>query len=232
MAKGKDIKLDQMVNIKPLTENQKKAFKSYKDGKNLFLYGAAGTGKTFVALFNGLQDVLRNDSPYDTVYMVRSAVPTREIGFLPGDEEDKTALFQVPYQNMVKFMFEMPGEREFGTLYERLKNQGSLMFLTTSFLRGITLDNAVIIVDECQNLTFHELDTIITRVGQDAKIIFCGDFFQTDLMKSSDKQGMVNFMKILDAMQQFDNIEFTIGDIVRSGFVKEYLINKIRLGVE
>jgi|TARA_B110000495_G_scaffold203574_1_gene227964 predicted ribonuclease YlaK len=232
MAKGKDIKLDQMVNIKPLTENQKKAFKSYKDGKNLFLYGAAGTGKTFVALFNGLQDVLRNDSPYDTVYMVRSAVPTREIGFLPGDEEDKTALFQVPYQNMVKFMFEMPGEREFGTLYERLKNQGSLMFLTTSFLRGITLDNAVIIVDECQNLTFHELDTIITRVGQDAKIIFCGDFFQTDLMKSSDKQGMVNFMKILDAMQQFDNIEFTIGDIVRSGFVKEYLINKIRLGIE
>lgn len=232
MAKGKDIKLDQMVNIKPLTENQKKAFKSYKDGKNLFLYGAAGTGKTFVALFNGLQDVLRNETPYDTVYMVRSAVPTREIGFLPGDEEDKTALFQVPYQNMVKFMFEMPGEREFGTLYERLKNQGSLMFLTTSFLRGITLDNAVIIVDECQNLTFHELDTIITRVGQDAKIIFCGDFFQTDLMKSSDKQGMVNFMKILDAMQQFDNIEFTIGDIVRSGFVKEYLINKIRLGVE
>ena len=232
MAKGKDIKLDQMVGIKPLTENQKKAFKSYKDGKNLFLYGAAGTGKTFVALFNGLQDVLRNDTPYDTVYMVRSAVPTREIGFLPGDEEDKTALFQVPYQNMVKFMFEMPGEREFGTLYERLKNQGSLMFLTTSFLRGITLDNAVIIVDECQNLTFHELDTIVTRVGQDAKIIFCGDFFQTDLMKSSDKQGMVNFMKILDAMQQFDNIEFTIGDIVRSGFVKEYLINKIRLGVE
>jgi predicted ribonuclease YlaK len=232
MAKAKDIRIDQMVNIKPLTENQKKAFASYKNGKNLFLYGAAGTGKTFVALFNGLQDVLRNETPYDTVYMVRSAVPTREIGFLPGDEEDKTALFQVPYQNMVKFMFEMPGEREFSSLYERLKNQGSLMFLTTSFLRGITLDNAVIIVDECQNLTFHELDTIITRVGQDSKIIFCGDFFQTDLMKSSDKQGMVNFMKILDAMEQFDNIEFTIGDIVRSGFVKEYLINKIRLGVE
>ena len=232
MAKAKDIRIDQMVNIKPLTENQKKAFASYKNGKNLFLYGAAGTGKTFVSLYNGLQDVLRHETPYDTVYMVRSAVPTREIGFLPGDEEDKTALFQVPYQNMVKFMFEMPGEREFGTLYERLKNQGSLMFLTTSFLRGITLDNAVIIVDECQNLTFHELDTIITRVGQDSKIIFCGDFFQTDLMKSSDKQGMVNFMKILDAMEQFDNIEFTIGDIVRSGFVKEYLINKIRLGVE
>jgi|TARA_B100001094_G_scaffold286812_1_gene301906 predicted ribonuclease YlaK len=232
MAKVKDIRIDQMVSIKPITDNQKKAFESYKKGKNLFLYGAAGTGKTFVSLYNGLQDVLRNETPYDTVYMVRSAVPTREIGFLPGDEEDKTALFQVPYQNMVKFMFEQPNAAAFSGLYDRLKNQGSLMFLTTSFLRGITLDNAVIIVDECQNLTFHELDTIITRVGQDSKIIFCGDFFQTDLMKHSDKQGMVNFMKILDAMEQFDNIEFTIGDIVRSGFVKEYLINKIRLGVE
>jgi len=232
MAKVKDIRIDQMVSIKPITDNQKKAFESYKKGKNLFLYGAAGTGKTFVSLYNGLQDVLRNETPYDTVYMVRSAVPTREIGFLPGDEEDKTALFQVPYQNMVKFMFEQPNATAFSGLYDRLKNQGSLMFLTTSFLRGITLDNAVIIVDECQNLTFHELDTIITRVGQDSKIIFCGDFFQTDLLKSSDKAGMVNFMKILDAMEQFDNIEFTIGDIVRSGFVKEYLINKIRLGVE
>ena len=187
MAKAKDIRIDNMVSIKPITDNQKKAFASYKEGKNLFLYGAAGTGKTFISLYNGLQDVLRNETPYDTVYMVRSAVPTREIGFLPGDEEDKTALFQVPYQNMVKFMFEQPNAAAFAGLYERLKNQGSLMFLTTSFLRGITLDNAVIIVDECQNLTFHELDTIITRVGQDSKIIFCGDFFQTDLMKSSDK---------------------------------------------
>ena len=232
MAKAKDIRIDQMVNIKPLTENQKKAFASYKNGKNLFLYGAAGTGKTFVSLYNGLQDVLRNETPYDTVYMVRSAVPTREIGFLPGDEEDKTALFQVPYQNMVKFIFEQPNEQAFDGLYDRLKNQGSLMFLTTSFLRGITLDNAIIIVDECQNLNFHELDTIITRVGQDSKIMFCGDFFQTDLVKSSDKSGLTQFMKILDAMEAFENIEFTIGDIVRSGFVKEYLINKIRLGVE
>ena len=232
MGKAKEIRMDSLVKVNPITDNQKKAFEAYQKGKNLFLYGAAGTGKTFVSLYLAMQEVMKHDTPYDTVYIVRSAVPTREIGFLPGDEEDKTALFQVPYQNMVKFMFEMPGEREFSSLYERLKNQGSLMFLTTSFLRGITLDNAVIIVDECQNLTFHELDTIITRVGQDSKIIFCGDFFQTDLMKSSDKQGMVNFMKILDAMQQFDNIEFTIGDIVRSGFVKEYLINKIRLGVE
>jgi len=232
MGKAKDIRLDNMVKVNPITDNQKKAFEAYKEEKNLFLFGAAGTGKTFLSLYNALSEVLDNRTPYETVFMVRSAVPTREIGFLPGDEEDKTALFQVPYQNMVKFMFEQPNEVAFSQLYDRLKNQGSLMFLTTSFLRGITLDNAIIIVDECQNLTFHELDTIVTRVGQNSKIIFCGDFFQTDLQKEGDKKGMQKFMKILDSMNSFENIEFTIGDIVRSGFVREYLINKIKLGVD
>ena len=221
-----------MVKINPITDNQKRAFEAYNNNKNLFLYGAAGTGKTFLSLYNALQSVLDNSSQYDCVYMVRSAVPTRDIGFMPGDEEDKTALFQVPYQNMVKFMFEQPNDMAFSMLYDRLKNQGSMMFLTTSFLRGITLDNAVIIVDECQNLTFHELDTIVTRVGQDSRIIFCGDFFQTDLQKSSDKEGMRVFMKILEQMESFESIEYTIGDIVRSGFVKEYLINKIRMGID
>ena len=228
MAKAKDIRIDNMVSVSAVTDNQKKAFADYKLGKNLFLYGAAGTGKTFITLYMALEEVLRNESKYDTVYIVRSAVPTREIGFLPGDEEDKTALFQVPYQNMVKFMFEQPNEQAFSMLYDRLKNQGSLMFLTTSFLRGITLDNAIIIVDEAQNLTFHELDTIITRVGMDSKIMFCGDFFQSDLQKNIDKAGMQHFMKILRGMDSFANIEFTLGDIVRSGMVKEYLISKIK----
>jgi len=231
MAKAKDIRIDNMVSVKPITENQKRAFDAYKKGKNLFLYGAAGTGKTFISLYLAMQEVLDNRTPYDTVYLVRSAVPTREIGFLPGDEEDKTALFQVPYQNMVKFMFEQPNEIAFANLYDRLKNQGSLFFLTTSFLRGITLDNAIIIVDECQNLNFHELDSITTRVGQDSKIIFCGDVMQTDLQKQYEKEGIVTFMKILEAMNEFENIEFNIGDIVRSGFVKNYLINKIKMGV-
>src|SRR5210317_725742 len=231
MGKAKDIRIDNMVSVSPVTDNQKKAFQDYKLGKNLFLYGAAGTGKTFVSLYLALQEVLRNETKYDTVYIVRSAVPTREIGFLPGDEEDKTALFQVPYQNMVKFMFEQPNETAFANLYDRLKNQGSLFFLTTSFLRGITLDNAIIIVDECQNLNFHELDSITTRVGQDSKIIFCGDVMQTDLQKQYEKEGIVTFMKILEAMNEFENIEFNIGDIVRSGFVKNYLINKIKMGV-
>ena len=228
MAKAKDIRIDQMVSVSAVTDNQKIAFQDYKAGKNLFLYGAAGTGKTFITLYMALQEVLRNESKYDCVYIVRSAVPTREIGFLPGDEEDKTALFQVPYQNMVKFMFEQPNETAFNILYDRLKNQGSLMFLTTSFLRGITLDNAIIIVDEAQNLNFHELDTIITRVGMDSKIMFCGDFFQSDLQKSVEKEGIKHFMSILRGMKSFSNIEFTLGDIVRSGMVKEYLISKIK----
>ena len=228
MAKAKDIRIDDMVTVSSVTDNQKRAFQEYKNDKNLFLYGAAGTGKTFITLYLALQEVLRNETKFDCVYIVRSAVPTREIGFLPGDEEDKTALFQVPYQNMVKFMFEQPNEQAFSMLYDRLKNQGSLMFLTTSFLRGITLDNAIIIVDEAQNLTFHEFDTIITRVGMDSKIMFCGDFFQSDLQKNIDKAGMQHFMKILRGMDSFANIEFTLGDIVRSGMVKEYLISKIK----
>ena len=229
MAKAKDIRIDNLVTVNAVTDNQKRAFQEYKNGKNLFLYGAAGTGKTFVTLYLALQEVLRNETKYDCVYLVRSAVPTREIGFLPGDEEDKTALFQVPYQNMVKFMFEQPNEQAFSLLYDRLKNQGSLMFLTTSFLRGITLDNAIIIVDEAQNLNFHELDTIITRVGMDSKIMFCGDFFQSDLQKNVEKEGIRHFMKILKGMKSFSNIEFTLGDIVRSGMVKEYLISKIKV---
>jgi len=232
MAKAKDIRIDNLVTVNPATDNQRKAYQDYKNGKNLFLYGAAGTGKTFITLYLALQEVLRNETKYDCVYIVRSAVPTREIGFLPGDEEDKTALFQVPYQNMVKFMFEQPNEQAFNILYDRLKNQGSMMFLTTSFLRGITLDNAIIIVDEAQNLNFHELDTIITRVGQDSKIMFCGDFFQTDLQKSSEKSGLQHFMKILRGMPSFSTIEFNLGDIVRSGMVKEYLISKIKTGQE
>jgi len=232
MAKKQDLKYDDLVKVKPITDNQKVVFEEYKKGQNLFLHGAAGTGKTFISLYLALQNVLDTESPYDTVYVVRSAVPTREIGFLPGDEEDKTALYQVPYQNMVQFMFEQPTDQAFSMLYDRLKAQGSVMFLTTSYLRGITLDNSIIIVDECQNLTFHELDTIMTRVGQDTKIIFSGDFFQTDLNKSVDKDGMAHFMDILTEMEEVSAIEFNIGDIVRSGLVRSYLIAKTKKGIE
>ena len=233
MAKKQDVKIDDLVTIKPITDNQKVAFEAWKkDNKELFLHGAAGTGKTFISLYLALEKVLDPSTPYECVYLIRSAVPTREIGFLPGDEEDKTALYQIPYQNMVQFMFEQPSDQAFTMLYDRLKAQGSVMFLTTSYLRGITLDNSIIIVDECQNLNFHELDTIMTRVGQDSKIIFSGDFFQSDLTKSADKDGMPRFMDIIADMEEFQSVEFNIGDIVRSGLVRSYLISKTKKGVE
>ena len=231
MAKQKDITYNQLSNIKPVTDSQKLVFESWKKGLNQFLFGCAGTGKTFVSLYLALQDVLKNDTPYDKVIVVRSLIPTREIGFLPGDEEDKAALYQVPYSNMMQFMFEQPNEQAFSMLYDRLKAQGSFYFLSTSFLRGLTFDNSIIIVDECQNLNFHELDTIITRVGQDSKIMFCGDFGQSDLTRLNEKNGLMNFLQILQEMNEFNCTEFDIGDIVRSGFVRSYLIQKTKLGM-
>ena len=229
---SKEISTSSLVDVKAITDNQKIVFDTWKKDKNQFLFGAAGTGKTFISLYLALQDVLDMKNPADKVILVRSLIPTREIGFLPGDEEDKAALYQVPYQNMVRFMFQMPNEQSFNNLYDKLKAQGSLYFLSTSFLRGLTFDNSIIIVDECQNLNFHELDTIITRVGQDSKIVFCGDFGQTDLVKQNERNGLHDFLKILEEMEEFNCLEFTIGDIVRSGFVRSYLINKIKLGMD
>ena len=231
MAKQKEITYSQLNEIKPVTDSQKVVFDSWKQGLNQFLFGCAGTGKTFVSLYLALSEVLKNDTPYDKVVMVRSLIPTREIGFLPGDEEDKAALYQVPYSNMMQFMFEQPNEQAFETLYNRIKAQGSFYFLSTSFLRGLTFDNTIIIVDECQNLNFHELDTIITRVGQDSKIFFCGDFSQSDLTKMNERNGLMDFLQILQEMEEFNCVEFNIGDIVRSGFVRNYLIQKTKLGM-
>ena len=220
-----------LISIKPITDNQKIVFETWKQKKNQFLFGCAGTGKTFISLYLALQDVMNLQTKYDKVVLVRSLIPTREIGFLPGDEEDKAALYQVPYANMVQFMFQQPNEQAFNMLYDKLKQQGSLYFLSTSFLRGLTFDNSIIIVDECQNLNFHELDTIITRVGQDSKIVFCGDFGQSDLSKTSEKNGLHDFLRILEEMEEFNCVEFDIGDIVRSGFVRNYLIQKTKLGL-
>jgi|TARA_R110000803_G_scaffold55549_1_gene112474 predicted ribonuclease YlaK len=229
--KNKEIGNSNLVAVKPITDSQKEVFASWKKDKNQFLFGCAGTGKTFVSLYLALQSALDSRSKHDKVVIVRSLIPTREIGFLPGDEEDKAALYQVPYQNMVQFMFEQPNEQSFNNLYDRLKGQGTLYFLSTSFLRGLTFDNTIVIVDECQNMNFHELDTIITRIGQDSKIIFCGDFDQTDLQRTNEINGLHNFLRILEEMDEFNCTEFTIGDIVRSGFIRSYLINKIKLGI-
>ena len=227
----KPISFESMREIEPLTDNQENLFNSYAEGKNIVAYGAAGTGKTFITLYNALRDVLDEKSPYEKIYIVRSLVATREIGFLPGSHEDKSDIYQIPYKNMVKYMFEMPDDAAFEMLYANLKSQGTISFWSTSFIRGTTLDKAIIIVDEFANLNGHELDSIITRVGEDSKIMFCGDATQSDLVRVSERNGIIDFMKILRAMPSFDVIEFNVEDIVRSGIVREYLTAKYELNI-
>tara|TARA_B100002019_G_scaffold290919_1_gene309740 strand:+ start:416 stop:1168 length:753 start_codon:yes stop_codon:yes gene_type:complete len=231
MKRRKPINQDLMRDIEPLTENQRQLFESYDSGKNIVAYGCAGTGKTFITLYNALQEVLDERTPYEKIYIVRSLVATREIGFLPGDHEDKSSLYQIPYKNMVKYMFSMPTDSDFEMLYGNLKTQGTISFWSTSFIRGTTLDNAIVIVDEFQNLNFHELDSIITRSGENSKIMFCGDATQSDLIKANEKNGIGDFMKILRIMPSVDIVEFGVDDIVRSGLVKEYLLAKMDVGV-
>ena len=222
---------EHMLPIEPITDNQKIFFDQWDKGQMLYAYGVAGTGKTFIALYKALKDVLDDYTPYDKIYIVRSLVATREIGFLPGDHEDKSSLYQIPYKNMVQAMFEMPDDNSYEMLYDNLKAQETISFWSTSFIRGTTLDNAIVIIDECQNLNFHELDSIITRVGQDSKIVFCGDAAQSDLQRVNERTGIIDFQRILQNMEEFSLIEFGIDDIVRSGLIKSYLINKINLGL-
>jgi phosphate starvation-inducible protein PhoH len=230
MKRKKPLSSEYLVDIEPLTDNQRKLFDSYKDQKHLVAYGCAGTGKTFITLYNALKEVLDERTPFDKIYLVRSLVATREIGFLPGSYEDKSDIYQIPYKNMVKYMFQLSSDAEFEMLYGNLKSQETIKFWSTSFLRGTTLDNAIIIVDEFQNCTSHELDSIITRVGENSKIMFCGDATQSDLQKTNERNGIVDFMTVLRKMPSFDIIEFGVEDIVRSGLVKEYIIAKMEAG--
>ena len=231
MKRKKPINTDLMRTITPLTPNQEELFRCYENNQNVVAYGCAGTGKTFITLYNALRDVLDPKTPYEKIYIVRSLVSTREIGFLPGDHEDKSSLYQIPYKNMVKYMFEMPSDADFQMLYGNLKGQDTIDFWSTSFIRGTTLDRAVIIVDEFQNLNYHELDSIITRIGTDTKIMFCGDATQTDLIKQNERNGIHDFMQILRIMPSVDIIEFGVEDIVRSGLCKEYLLAKLELNL-
>ena len=227
----KPIGTEHLLDIKPLTDSQQKVFDAWDKAKNLFLFGCAGTGKSFITIYLALRDILDEKTPYDKLYIVRSLVPTREIGFLPGDHEDKANLYQIPYKNMVRFMFEMPDDPSFEMLYANLKAQDTISIWSTSFIRGTTIDNSIVLVDESENLNFHELASIITRLGVNSKIVFAGDAAQTDLTKAHEKTGIMDFKKIIDDMDEFQSIEFGIDDIVRSGLVKSYLISKLNLNV-
>ena len=231
MKRKKPINADMMRDIEPLTDNQRLLFEAYAKNQNLVAYGVAGTGKTFITLYNALKDVLDPSTPYEKVYIVRSLVATREIGFLPGDHDDKSYLYQIPYKHMVKYMFEMPSEADFNMLYGNLKAQDTIDFWSTSFIRGTTFDKTIVIVDEFQNLNYHELDSIMTRVGAQSKIMFCGDASQSDLIKTNERNGIIDFMQILRIMSSVDVIEFGVEDIVRSGLVKEYILAKLEIGL-
>ena len=214
-----------MKQIKPLTPTQSELFNSYKQGYNLAAIGTAGTGKTMCATYLALQDVLEKGE-YERIVIIRSAVQTREQGFVPGTLPQKEAIFEAPYVDIVNDLFVR------GDAYQILKQKGMIKFTTSSNIRGLTFDNSVIIVDECQSMTYHELDTIITRVGESSKIVFCGDTRQDDLKQSrnrADISGLSNFLKVLNSIPSFNIVEFGIDDIVRSGLVKEYIIAKEQL---
>lgn len=203
----------QLGTISPITNNQAKVFKSQK---HLVLHGVAGTGKTFLSMYLSLKALFNGD--FDKLFIIRSAVPTRDIGFLPGNDKDKAEIYESPYRDICGELFDR------GDAYEILKLKNHLEFKTTSFIRGTTIRNAIIIVDECQNMTMHELDSIITRVGDNCRIFFCGDFRQSDLKTN----GLKHFFNILKEMDCFDFVDFEIEDIVRSGLVKEYITAKAK----
>lgn len=210
-----------MREIEPMTESQEKVFSAWDEGHNLVLNGSAGAGKTFCALYLALEEVLSEAPEQRQVIICRSAVPTREIGFLPGSIEEKLDAYTAPYKQICANLF-----NEDPLAYEKLNKQEKIHFVSTSHIRGTTFDDSVIIIDEMQNLTFHELDSIITRVGQNCRIVFCGDYYQSDFQKDRDKDGMHQFMNIIDHMNRFTVVEFTWADIVRSDFVRDYIMTK------
>jgi predicted ribonuclease YlaK len=221
--KAKCLTKSSLKQITPITPNQVKTFEAFQRNKHLMLHGCAGTGKTFIMIYLAMKAVLSRRVEQSKVVIVRSMLPTRDIGFLPGSQEEKMSVYTEPYYSLFDELFP-----DVENPYELAKYQDILEFMPTSYIRGITLRDSLIIVDECQNLNFHELDTIITRVGENSRVAFCGDFMQTDLVKQSEQQGIIQFMDIIKNMDSFDMIDFSEEDIVRSGLVKEYIIAKNR----
>lgn len=218
------LRIDDLKTFDPLTANQKKFFDAYKLGDYFIaLHGVAGTGKTFCALYKAIEEVLNKNNPFNKIIIVRSAVQGREIGHLPGDADEKMEIYQQPYRQICETLF---GRRD---AWSRLEEQNHIEFISTSFIRGMSFDDAIIIVDEMQNMTFEEIDTVMTRVGYRSKIIWCGDYRQTDLnKKKNDVSGILKFFDIAYHMSAFTRIEFTADDIVRSSLVKDYILAKMK----
>jgi len=219
----KKIRGDLLKRIEPKTITQNIVWSNYKDNKNLIMLGSAGTGKTFVAMYLAMKEILSKESPYTKLTVIRNAVPVRDLGFMPGTKEEKEAVYEMPYHSIFKEIF---NPIQGNGLVDKLKEQKLYEFISTSFIRGITLHDTIIIVDECENMEFHELDSIITRMGDNCKIMFCGDFSQSDLKKTSEREGLGKFINILKKLYDFSYIEFNREDIVRSTLVRDYIIAK------
>jgi phosphate starvation-inducible protein PhoH len=215
-----------LKRVHPLTDNQKKTFDAFHSGKHLMLHGMAGTGKTFLSMYLAIKDLIGGTSEQEKIYIVRSVVPTRDMGFLPGSQKEKMKVYEAPYYAICSELFER------GDAYDILKQKNAIEFMSTSFVRGTTLNNCYVIVDEINNMTFHELDSVITRIGKNCRVIFCGDFRQSDLSREQERNGLKEFIKVIDRLSDFDYIDFLEADIVRSKLVKEYIIARQKLGLQ
>jgi len=211
-----------MRDIRPITDSQIEAYEQWDKGRNLILSGAAGSGKTFIALYLALQELIKNRKK--RLVILRSVVPTRDIGFLPGTQEEKEAAYLTPYIGVISEIF-----KNNPTLFTSFLKNGTIEFLTTSYIRGITLKDAIVVVDEFQNCNFHELDSIITRIGKGSRVIFSGDYYQSDFTNKKEKEGIGEFLKIIESLKHFKKIEFTWKDCVRSGMVRDYLMTKEKM---
>jgi predicted ribonuclease YlaK len=212
-----------LIAVRPLTSNQQKVFDYWGNGYNLVLSGAAGSGKTFLALYLALKSLFSDK--YEKVVVIRSIVATRNIGFLPGTQAEKEGVYEETCRGLVgELLPNVPN------VYDAMKKQGSLEFRSTSFIRGNTINNSVIVVDEFSNCSYHELSSIITRVGKNCRVIFCGDFYQSDLRYDDERAGVLQFLKVLSLMEEdFRRVDFDIEDIVRSGLVKRFLLSEHKL---
>ena len=221
-----NIRIDDLVTIDPITEHQKEVFDAWRDGDHMALVGTAGTGKTFLGMYLALEEVMDKSTPYESLRIIRSVVPTRDVGYLPGTIEEKLNAYTGPYRAIAAELFE--DDRA----YDKLIHNKYVTFESTSYIRGLTFDHSIILVDEMQNLNFHELDSIITRVGQGSKIIFCGDYHQSDFKTENDKKGINRFLDILEQLRNFSIVHFTWEDIVRSGLVRDYIMTKEWMGLQ
>jgi phosphate starvation-inducible protein PhoH and related proteins len=133
--------------------------------------------------------------------------------------DEKIEVYETPYRDMFSFLFGgMP------TCYNNFKDRNKVHFMPTSFLRGQTWDNAIVVIDEAQNMNFHEINTVMTRIGHNSKVIIVGDSKQTDLYKTSrDSSYMTELERVLRNNKFFDIIHFNKHDIVRSDFVKSWI---------